>query len=186
MKHGKVNIIEKNGGKVLIDESVVLNSVQEGYHVGMPFETSILSDRPGALVKIGPNCRIHGTYIHATKSILIGESVLIAAGTTIVDSNGHTSDPELARYRRYFQDTSQEISIGDYVWIGMNVLIFKGVSIGECAVVSAGSVVKSDVPAYSVVEGNPARVVKTIAKEDVLPAGIPMSQLREKPGFFEY
>lgn len=56
---------------------------------------------------------------------------------------------------------SAPIVIGDHVWIGMNVIVLKGVTIGEGAVVSAGSVVTKDVPPHSLVAGVPAKVVKT-------------------------
>ena len=55
---------------------------------------------------------------------------------------------------------SRPIVIKDDVWIGMNVIILKGVTIGEGAIVGAGSVVTKDVPAWTVVAGNPAKVVK--------------------------
>ena len=57
---------------------------------------------------------------------------------------------------------SNPIKICDDVWIGMNVIILKGVTVGEGAIVGAGSVVTKDVPAWTVVAGNPARVVKVL------------------------
>ncbi|MFD2905926.1 acyltransferase [Sphingobacterium anhuiense] len=56
--------------------------------------------------------------------------------------------------------TVAPVSIGDDVWIGGNVVILSGISIGQHAVIGAGSVVTKDIPAYSVAVGNPARVVK--------------------------
>ncbi|WP_071585616.1 DapH/DapD/GlmU-related protein [Selenomonas sputigena] len=58
------------------------------------------------------------------------------------------------------------IHIGDKAWLGFNVIVLKGVSIGEGAVIGAGSVVTSDVPAYSVAVGNPAAVVKRLIVEE--------------------
>ena len=54
------------------------------------------------------------------------------------------------------------ISIGDKVWIGDKATILSGVTIGEGAVIAANAVVTKDVPAYSVVVGNPAKIVKTV------------------------
>ena len=59
---------------------------------------------------------------------------------------------------------SKPIKICDDAWIGMNCIILKGVTIGEGAIVGAGSVVTKDVPAWTVVAGNPAKVVKTLSK----------------------
>ena len=57
---------------------------------------------------------------------------------------------------------SAPIRIEDKVWIGMDVLILKGVTIGEGSVVAARSVVTKSIPPYSLVAGNPARVVKSL------------------------
>jgi acetyltransferase-like isoleucine patch superfamily enzyme len=58
------------------------------------------------------------------------------------------------------------VVIEDKVWIGFNVIILKGVRVGEGAVVAAGSVVTKDVPPYCVVAGNPAHVVKELAEDE--------------------
>ena len=55
------------------------------------------------------------------------------------------------------------ISIGNKAWIGFGVTILKGVNIGEGAVIAAGSVVTKDVPAYTIVGGNPAKFIKKIS-----------------------
>ena len=55
---------------------------------------------------------------------------------------------------------SKPIKICNDAWIGMNVIVLKGVTIGEGAIVGAGSVVTKDVPAWSVVAGNPACIIK--------------------------
>jgi len=60
---------------------------------------------------------------------------------------------------------TKPIRICDKVWIGMNAIILKGVTIGEGAVVAAGAVVTKDVPPWTVAAGNPARVVKCIEHE---------------------
>lgn len=57
---------------------------------------------------------------------------------------------------------TKNITIRDDAWIGMNCIILKGVTIGEGAIVGAGSVVTKDVPAWTLVAGNPARVIKQI------------------------
>jgi acetyltransferase-like isoleucine patch superfamily enzyme len=60
------------------------------------------------------------------------------------------------------------IKIGDFVWVGHGALILGGVTIGEGAIVGAGSVVTRDVPPFAIVGGNPARVIKSRDSEKFL------------------
>lgn len=180
---GNVHILPLNGGVIKIHPSVLLNSDPIGYHAAMPFDTTLIADKPNSLIKIEEKCRIHGTYIHAWKSINIGKGVLIAAGTTIIDSNGHSPDIRYARFRGNFIDEAKEIIIKDYAWIGMNCIILKGVTVGECSIVSAGSVVKDNVPPFSIVEGNPAKVVKQLNPEDALLENHPFEKLILEKGY---
>ncbi|MGM9578000.1 MAG: DapH/DapD/GlmU-related protein [Evtepia sp.] len=60
----------------------------------------------------------------------------------------------------YSQVKSAPIVIRDKAWIGFNAILMKGITIGEGAIVGAGSVVTQDVPDYAVVGGNPARIIK--------------------------
>jgi len=58
------------------------------------------------------------------------------------------------------------VKVGNKSWLGLNVIILKGVEIGEGAVVGAGSVVVKNVPAWTIVAGNPASVIRSISSED--------------------
>ena len=79
------------------------------------------------------------------------------------DSHGHPSDPQ-ARLEDCAAPEAEvkPISIADNVWIGGRAVVFPGVTIGEGSVVSACAVVTTDVPAYSIVAGNPARRIGTL------------------------
>jgi acetyltransferase-like isoleucine patch superfamily enzyme len=84
------------------------------------------------------------------------------------DSPGHPVDPEARRAG--LSPTAADvlpITIGDNVWIGGRSIVHPGVTIGDHSVVSAGSVVMSDVPANAVVAGNPARAVMTTRRHGV-------------------
>lgn len=63
--------------------------------------------------------------------------------------------------RRSFNRSGESTVIGNDVWIGSNAVIMAGVEVGDGSVVGAGSIVTKDVPAYSIVAGNPARVIKS-------------------------
>jgi acetyltransferase-like isoleucine patch superfamily enzyme len=68
----------------------------------------------------------------------------------------------------------------------MNCSILKGVEIGECSIISAGSVVKDSVPAFCTAEGNPAKIVRRFNSEDALEVGCPLEMLSSEDGFFVY
>jgi len=102
--------------------------------------------------------------------------VLISHNVDIHDSNDHPVDPKL-RHEHHkhilfvghvdnIDLDEREIIIEDDVWIGFNATILKGVKIGKGAIVSACSVVTKDVPPYTIVVGNPARVIKSIKPEN--------------------
>lgn len=93
--------------------------------------------------------------IIAKESIEIGRNCSIAWGVTITDHDFHKTYVNGA-----VQPETKPVKICDGVWIGMNATILKGVTIGERAIVAAGSVVTRDVPPKSMVAGVPARVVK--------------------------
>jgi acetyltransferase-like isoleucine patch superfamily enzyme len=107
----------------------------------------------------------HETNIAVGKRISIGKHCHISGATMIFDSSGHPTDPAARRaHLPPPAETVRPVTIGDDVWIGKSCIVFPGVRIGEGAIVSAGSVVRSHVPPYAVVAGNPARVVFRIPR----------------------
>lgn len=102
---------------------------------------------------IAGNCHI-GRFcqIDARGGIDIGRNVVIASHTLLITADHDPRSPG-------FDGRLGGIVIGDRVWIGSRATILKGVTIGEGAVVAAGAVVVSDVPAWTVVGGVPARPI---------------------------
>lgn len=114
-------------------------------------------------VSIGKNCNF-GDYLHLTciNKISIGDGVLTGRWVTITDnSHGKTNFEELqiqpSKRKLYTKGT---VVIGNNVWIGDKVTILPGVIIGDGAIIGANSVVTQNIPPYSVVGGNPAKVIK--------------------------
>ena len=108
-------------------------------------------------IRIGDYCLIcPGVRIGAAEQIIIEDSCMIAGRAYITDCDWH------GLYDRTSTGSSAPIHIGKNVWIGDSAIICKGVQLGENAVVGAGAVVARDVPPFSVVAGNPARVVKQL------------------------
>jgi galactoside O-acetyltransferase len=129
-------------------------------------------DRSSAKIRIGDNCFIGNSHIVAAQEVNIGNDVVISWGVTIVDHNSHSLDWEIRKRdvsdwhvgSKIWDDVSMApVIIRDRVWIGFNASILRGVTLGEGAVVGAGSVVTKDVPPYTVVAGNPARVIRQLA-----------------------
>lgn len=125
-------------------------------------------------IKIGDRVYIgDDSIISCADSVRIGSGVLIAHGVQIFDNDAHPLEAgaraghwqNLNRGAGHQADVDipkAPIVIGQYAWLGFNSIILKGVTVGEGAIVAAGSVVTSDVPAGAVVAGNPAKVVRSL------------------------
>ena len=103
------------------------------------------------------------TAIHCHKSITIGNCVNFGGGVMIFDTDFHSLD---WKDRQDGTDIAKRaiapVVIDDYVFIGADSIILKGVHIGEKSIVGAGSVVSKDIPAGEIWAGNPARFIKRI------------------------
>lgn len=93
----------------------------------------------------------------APKKIFIGEHVILGTGCKII---AHSTGTFLQQ--GLINNKIEEVVIEDGVLVGINAIILPGVKIGKCAIVSAGSVVTRSVPEYSVVAGNPAKILKNL------------------------
>lgn len=145
---------------------------------------SIVLERETGTVTIGDRTYIGASLLVCAEKIGIGSDVLIAWGCTIVDHDSHSLDwrnraDDVRLWREGFIQGGLDraaaiknwdvvkcspVVIQDKVWIGFNSILLKGITVGEGAVIAAGSVVTKDVPAWTVVAGNPARVVKEIER----------------------
>ena len=94
--------------------------------------------------------------------VTLGDNCMLAPNVSIYTA-GHTLYPD-SRAMGY--EYGIEVTIGNNVWIGGNVVICAGVSIGDCCVIGAGSVVTKDIPAWTIAAGNPCRVIRKITEED--------------------
>lgn len=114
-----------------------------------------------ARIQIGDDCGFTGGAIVAAERIQIGCRVLVGANCTITDTDFHPLEAAV-RQQDILAGAHRPVVIEDDVFIGMNCLILKGVTLGRGSVVGAGSVVTKDVPAGVIVAGNPARVIRPI------------------------
>lgn len=117
----------------------------------------------GFNIEVGKNLftNYNCTILDVAK-VKIGDNVLIGPNVSIYTA-GH---PIHADTRKTGYEYGAPITIGDNVWIGGNSIILPDVTVGSNSVIAAGSVVTKDVPEWTVVAGNPARVIKEITNED--------------------
>lgn len=123
-----------------------------------------LSFYQGSSIYIGMDAKVYfkgksflntNSQINCFKYIEVGEGTIISDDVRIQDSDNHS-----VIENGISKESTLPIIIGDHVWIGKNALILKGVTIGNGAIVAAGSIVVKDVPARSLVAGNPAKIIK--------------------------
>lgn len=136
--------------------------------------------RSGEIV-IGNRVYIAGGQAICTNRIEIEDDVFVSWGVYFFDNDSHSIDyrDRIMDMTNHLKDWRQGLSninsskdwsavksapikVCRYAWIGMECIVLKGVTIGQGAIVGAGSVVTKDVPAWTIVGGNPARVVKEI------------------------
>ena len=155
-------ILQKHrGSRIDLGEGLTLRSWPRSNPLA-PTHPVVLSTRSAqAEIVIGDDCGFTGTTLVADASIRIGNRVLVGGNASIVDTDFHPLTPE-GRREDINTGASRPIEIGDDVFIGMNSLLLKGVTVGDGSVVGAGSVVSRDVPPHTIVAGNPATVVKEL------------------------
>lgn len=137
---------------------------------------SLQSQGDGTIVIGDHTCIMERAIVGSVNSISIGSCVGISNHVHIFDNNNHPTSPRVRRemYPRGFEgdqwrwthSESKPIVIEDNVWIGEYAAVLKGVTIGTGAIVASHAVVTKDVPPYSIVAGNPARVVKVFPDEE--------------------
>lgn len=120
------------------------------------------SDKKKSLdgIYIGDNCYLgFGLSLLNASRITIGNSVLMASNI-LISSENHGMNPESEIPYMDQESSVKDVIIKDGAWIGQNVCILPGVTIGIKSIIGAGSIVTKDIPDYCMAVGNPAKVVK--------------------------
>lgn len=135
------------------------------------------------LITIGSRTFIGGGTFICVKEIEIGNDVMFSWGCTVVDNNSHShiwserkndvvdwkkglDENKIGSYKDWTNVKKGKVTIKDKAWIGFNSIILKGVTIGEGAIIGAGSVVTKDVPDWTIVAGNPAKIIREIPENE--------------------
>lgn len=118
---------------------------------------------PEAQIILEEGVQLSGTSVTArSQTIRIGRYAMLAPNCIVVDSDFHAHWPPERRHLDPGYEHDAPVTIGAHAWIGLNCIILKGVTIGEGAMIAAGSVVTRDVPPGTLAAGVPARVIKTL------------------------
>lgn len=167
---GKIRIIKKGwfirlmtrekNGTLVIGKNFRCNNKIKSNSIGLIQPCVFNIATAGAEIVIGNNVGISGSTINATKSIKIGNNVLIGSGCIITDTDSHPIDWQDRINNRNERTISSPIIIEDNVFIGARSIILKGVTIGKNSVIGAGSIVTKSITANSIAGGNPAKVIK--------------------------
>ena len=153
-------LFRRYGGEMIIGDNVSINSHLIADPIGGQTKT-IFCVCEGAKLIIGNNVGISNTAIFAQKEVMVDDEAVIGAGVKIYDTDFHSP---IADYRMNDNThiKSSSVRIGKRSFIGGHSIILKGVTVGEEAVVGAGSVVTHDIPPHEIWAGNPAKLIKKI------------------------
>ena len=141
--------------KILIGSRCRFRSSSTSNFRGINHQCILQTATQEAKIKIGDSCGFSGTSIACANCIVIEDNCIFGANTHISDYDSHSD--------RY-PTNNKPIKIGHHSWLGMNVTVLKGVTIGHHVVVGAGSIVTKDLPDYCLAVGSPAKVIKILKK----------------------
>ena len=151
--YGFTTFQKSSNAYIRIGENNVFRSNPRSNLIGIN-RPCILTAHDRAILTIGSDCGFSGTVIGCFKHISLGDHVRCGANTLITDGDWHSDDKR--------SGIPKPVIIGNNVWLGVNVIVLKGVSIGHNSVIGAGSVVTKNIPENVIAAGNPCRVIRSI------------------------
>lgn len=161
---------KKHNPKALVDKTINLRLPKyihcEDVYIGKNSKLSCWDTYNNIKLNTIPNITISSGFratsnfsIQCANKVIIKENVLVASNVFIIDYN-HGNNPLTKSYLQNPLDISSGVIIEEGCWIGNNVTILGGITIGKKAIIGAGAVVTHDIPEYCIAAGNPARVIK--------------------------
>ena len=158
------------------------NAILGGHHIAIGAHTLVLhaawlsvekpaQDKPAPVLTIGDRVGIRPfCTISASESVVIEDDVVIASYTSVIDSD-HTFAQGRPNVMHNGVVTAP-IRIGRGTWIAERVAVLRGTTIGRCCIIGANSVVRGDIPDFSIAVGAPARVVGAVEGVDLAAAPV--------------
>lgn len=145
----RFSIPDKNSGVLKMMKNSTLN-VSSSFDIYSGCQIAVMEN---AELNLGSGYINYNCKIRCYDKITIGDHVALSENLTILDSDSH-------EILGSTNNKTSPIRIGNHVWIGVNVTILKGVTIGDGCIIAAGAVVNRDIPPYCLAGGVPARVLK--------------------------
>lgn len=162
---GKVCFYRFPSSKISIGKNVRIVTRPYRYALNCYPQAKLSTFLPSARILIGDNVGFNATSITArSKTIQIGNGTIIGANTQIMDTDWHPLWPPETRTTYPGDEHDVGVEIGRNVFIGINVLVLKGVTIGDNSVIGAGSVVSRSIPANVMAAGVPAKVLRKLGE----------------------
>ena len=152
------------GSSVHVGHRAYLISRSRNTALGVNHAMVIRAMRASARICIGDDFHASGVTLCAASAIEIGDRVVMGANACVVDTDFHSLNSRIRSSGSADEENAaaEMVRIGHDVFVGMNAMILKGVSVGNGAVIGAGSVVTKDVPEKAIVAGNPARILNGV------------------------
>lgn len=159
--HGLPIIMKHRHSEMSFGSGLGLRSSIRANPLGANHPVILCTWRAGSVLRVGENFAMTGGTLCAAQSIVIGSNVVVGANTVIADTDFHPLQAG-KRMTSPSDGACAPIVIEDDVFIGMECLVLKGVTLGHGSVIGAGSIVTQDVPAGWVAAGNPARALHPV------------------------
>ena len=149
----------KKGSTISIGKGCRFMSKSWGNLIGLNHSCILATTEEKAKLVIGNNCTFSGCSLWCFKNITLKDNVRVGANCLIMDGDAHQDDPRAGK--------NKPIVIEDNVWLGGNVVVKKGVTIGRNSVIGMNSVVTKDIPANVIAVGAPCRVIRSLDEETI-------------------
>jgi acetyltransferase-like isoleucine patch superfamily enzyme len=155
--HGHAFFRRHPRSTIRIGANCIFNSLSDSNLIGVNRPCIISTLAEGARITIGSGCGFSGTIISSAIRIAIEDNVRCGANTIITDTDWHTDDPR--------SGTNAPITIEKNVWLGANVTVLKGVTIGKNTMVGTGSLVIRSLPPNVIATGSPAKTIRLLTEK---------------------
>ncbi len=154
--------INRHGGKIIIGKNLKMNNCYFGNQIGFNNPCTFIVGSNCSLT-IGDNLGMSQSAIVAMDNVFIGNNVKIGGGSLIYATDFHSINKDVRKTNDDLRRCkTAPVYIGNDVFIGARCIILKGVTIGDGAIIGAGSIVTKSVPADEVWAGNPAKFIRKL------------------------